>query len=260
MKKILKYSFYDLIRSKWTFVYCAFFAVLTLAFFILNNDASKVVTSLMNIILSLVPLVAISFGVMYYYNSREFIELLLAQPIRRRDIFLGQYLGVGTSLSLSIIFGMGLPFCIFGLSDGSVLLSFLTLMIVAVVLSFIFSGIGFYISMRNENKIKGFGLAILIWLFFVIIYDGIFLIALSVFSEYPLEKFALGATLFNPIDLSRILITLQLDISVMMGYTGAIFKMFFGSGLGMILVAISILFWLILPALGIRKLAISKDF
>ncbi len=65
----------------------------------------------------------------------------------------------------------------------------------------------------NENKIKGFGYAILMWLFFAVIYDGLFLISLVVFNEYPLEKFSLIATMSNPIDLSRILILLKLDIA-----------------------------------------------
>ena len=70
----------------------------------------------MNIIVVLTPLIGTIFGVMYYYNSREFTELLLAQPIRRTDIFLGQYLGVAISLSLSISLGVGLPFLFYGLT------------------------------------------------------------------------------------------------------------------------------------------------
>ncbi len=38
-----------------------------------------------------------------------------------------------------------------------------------------------------------------------------------------------GLSALNPIDLSRILILLQLDVSAMMGYTGAVFKDFFGT-------------------------------
>ena len=54
-----------------------------------------------------------------------------------------------------------------------------------------------------------------------------------VFDDYPLDKFALGATIFNPIDLSRILVILKLDISALLGYTGAVFQNFFGTGFGM---------------------------
>ena len=52
------------------------------------------ITNLMNIALILCPLISIIFGTMYFYNSRDFIELLLAQPIKRKAIILGQYLGL----------------------------------------------------------------------------------------------------------------------------------------------------------------------
>ena len=55
----------------------------------LNNDVNKAVITLMNIIIVLTPLIGTIFGVMYYYNSKEFTELLLAQPIKRKYYFYG---------------------------------------------------------------------------------------------------------------------------------------------------------------------------
>ena len=116
------------------------------------------------------------------------------------------------------------------------------------------------IALRNENKIKGFGLALLTWLFFAVIYDGLFLLILIWFREYPLETASIGLAMFNPIDLSRILILLKLDISALMGYTGAVFQKFLGSGAGMMLSLGALLLWIILPTLGIRRVALRKDF
>jgi Cu-processing system permease protein len=116
------------------------------------------------------------------------------------------------------------------------------------------------IAMKNENRIKGFGFAILAWLFFAIIYDGIFLLTLSLLTEYPLEKFSLIATIFNPIDLSRILIMLKLDISALMGYTGAVFRNFLGANLGLITATLLLGMWVALPLIGIRRVALRKDF
>ena len=260
MFKILKYSFFDLIRSRWTYIYCAFYALLTLSLFWLSSDLSKVIISLMNVILVLVPLIATIFGIMYYYNSREFTELLLAQPIKRTHIFLGQYLGVATSLSLSILLGVGLPFVAYGIFGSSEIWNYFTLLLVGIFLSFIFSAIAFFIALKNENRIKGFGLAILVWLFFAVIYDGLFLLILATFSDYPLESFALGASMFNPIDLSRILILLKLDISALMGYTGAVFQKFLGSGLGLGIAFLSLILWVGLPVLGIQFVSKRKDF
>ncbi len=260
MYKILKYSFFDLIRSRWTYMYCAFYLLLTLSLFWLSSDLSKVVISLMNIILVLVPLIATLFGIMYYYNSREFTELLLAQPIRRTHIFLGQYLGVAGSLSLSLVVGIGLPFVLYGILGSTEIWNYFTLLLVGIFLSFIFSAIAFLIALKHENRIKGFGLAILVWLFFAVIYDGLFLLILALFSDYPLEQFALSASMFNPIDLSRILILLKLDISALICYTGAVFQKFLGSGFGMGMAFLSLSFWIFLPVLGIRWVSSRKDF
>ena len=227
MLKILKYSFYDLMRSRWSYVYFAFYLLLGVVLLFLNNDLSKAVITLMNVIIVLVPLIGTIFGVMYYYNSKEFTELLLAQPLKRSSIFLGQYLGVALSLSMSLILGLGLPFVFYGLFKSSAIWDFSLLLITGTFLTFIFTALAFNIALSNENKIKGFGYAILLWLFLAIIYDGIFLMTLIMFEDYPLDKLSLVGTMLNPIDLSRTLILLKLDISALLGYTGAVFKQFF---------------------------------
>lgn len=260
MFKILKYSFFDLTRSRWLYVYGAFYLLLTVSLLWLGGGLSKAIISLMNIILVLAPLIATMFGVMYYYNSREFAELLLAQPIRRSHIFFGQYLGVASSLAISLLAGVGLPFAAYGIFSSPEIWNFGVLLLVGLFLSFIFSAIAFFLALRNENRIRGFGAAILVWLFFAVIYDGLFLLALSLFSDYPLENFAIGASMFNPIDLSRILILLKLDISALMGYTGAVIQKFLGTAPGMACSLAVLLLWVALPAWGIRWVAIRKDF
>ena len=260
MIKILKYSFYDLMRSRWSYVYFAFYLVLGFVLLFLNNDVNKAVITLMNIIIVLTPLIATVFGVMYFYNSKEFTELLLAQPIKRSMIFMGQYLGISISLTLSLVLGLGIPFLMYGLFLSAAVFDFALLLGVGSLLNFIFVALAFNIALSNENKIKGFGYAILLWLFMAVIYDGIFLISLVVFNEYPLDRLALFATMFNPIDLSRILILLKLDISALLGYTGAVFKTFFGTGLGFLL-SISILFlWVLFPVWRMRIKLRKKDF
>ncbi|MCP1995600.1 ABC transporter permease subunit [Flavobacterium sp. HSC-61S13] len=260
MLKILKYSFYDLIRSRWSYIYLTFYLLLGFVLLFLNNDLSKAVITLLNVVIILVPLIGTLFGVMYYYDSKEFTELLLAQPLKRSSIFLGQYLGVSLSLSLSVLLGLGIPFILYGLLESSAIWNFTLLIVVAVFLTFIFTALSYNIALSNENKIRGFGLSILMWLFLAIIYDGIFLISLMVFDDYPLENLSLVGTLFNPIDLSRILILLQLDISALFGYTGALFKKFFGSTLGFLLSLACLLLWILIPILRIKYISNKKDF
>lgn len=260
MFKILKYSFYDLMRSRWSYVYFAFYLLLGIVLLFLNNDLSKAVITLMNVIIILVPLIGTIFGVMYFYNSKEFTELLLAQPLKRSSIFLGQYLGVGISLAMSLILGLGIPFVFYGLFMSNAIWDFVLLLVAGTFLTLIFTALAFNIALSNENRIKGFGYAILLWLVLAIIYDGLFLMSLIVFEDYPLDKLSLFGTLLNPIDLSRTLILLKLDISALMGYTGAVFKKFFGTNFGLIVSFVTLTLWVILPVLRIVVKSKKKDF
>lgn len=260
MLKTLKYSFFDLLRSRWSLFYFAFYFAVSMMLLYLSNDVSKAIVSLMNITFILTPLIGTIFGVMNFYHAREFIELLLAQPVPRRHIFLGIFLGISLSLSLSLLLGLGLPFLFYGVLFSSYWMSLIFLLVSGAFMTFIFTGIAFYIALINENRLKGFGMAILVWLFLVFIYDALLLLVLLVFQEYPLEKMAIVLSLLNPVDLSRILIMLQLDISALMGYTGAVFSKFFGNHAGMTLSVVALVIWTIIPVVFILKSGQKKDF
>jgi len=260
MIKVLQYSFYDLIRSRWSYVYFFFYLVLGFALLFLNSSVSKSVITLMNIIIVLTPMIGTIFGVMYFYSSKEFTELLLAQPMRRRTIFLGQYLGVSLSLALSLVIGLGIPFLFYGVLQSSEVANFLLLLASGTFLTFIFVALAYNIGLKNDNKIKGFGYAILLWLFMAVIYDGLFLISLILFEDYPLDKFTLLATMLNPIDLSRILVLLKLDISALLGYTGAVFQKFFGTNQGILSSLLILVIWTVIPVFSLTRIASKKDF
>ena len=260
MLRILKYSVYDLIRGRWSLVYLCFYLVLGFALLFLNNDLAKAVLTMMNVILVLTPLIATIFGVLYYYSSEEFTELLLAQPIPRNKIFFGQYLGLSISLTSSLVLGLGLPFTLYGLLKSAAIFDFMLLLLVGAYLNFIFVALAYNIALSTSNRIKGFAYAILTWLFMAIIYDGLFLISLIVFEEYPLDKFSLAATILNPIDLSRILILLKLDISALLGYTGAVFGKFFGSSAGVSASLLALSTWVAIPLYRLKVVLAHKDF
>ena len=260
MSKIIAYSLADLTRSKWIYFYLLFFLLSGFGLLYLSNDLSQAIVSLMNIILILCPLISLMFGIFYFYNSREFTLVLLAQPIPRWKIFMGQFTGLSLTLSLCFMIGLGVPFVLYGLLVSALVFDFLTLIISGLSLTIIFSAMAFLVGLLNDNRIQGFGVALGLWLFLAVIYDGIFLISLLVFDEYPLESFSIGMTLFNPIDLSRILVMLKLDMSALFGYTGAVYRKFFGTTLGMF-ISLSVLFlWIVWPTLAFLRVARRKDF
>jgi len=257
--KIIKYQLQDLIRGKWILLYALLFFVLTDGLFRFGDDGSKVVLSLMNITLFIIPLVSIVFGSMFFYSSREFIELLLAQPIGRGSLYRGMYVGLATPLSLAFVIGVGIPFTYNTSRTGSFGSIFTILLISGIALTFVFTALAYFIAVKNEERVKGVGLTILVWLFFAVIYDGIVLAMIFMFSEYPLDKASIAVTLLNPIDLARIMMLLTVDISALLGYTGAVFKQFFGSPLGLVVAISALIVWMIMPVwLGLRSFA-KKD-
>jgi Cu-processing system permease protein len=87
-----------------------------------------------------------------------------------------------------------------------------------------------------------------------LLFDGLVLFLLFQFADYPLEKAMIGISAFNPIDLSRILVLLKMDVSALMGYTGAIFKDFFGTTAGLVISLMVLILWIVIPAwLSTRK-------
>jgi len=101
------------------------------------------------------------------------------------------------------------------------------MLLTGMLLSVIFVSIALLASVKTRDKARGIGLSILLWFYFSIIFDGLVLFILFQFQDYPLEKPMIIFSFLNPIDLGRIQILLKMDISALMGYTGAIFKDFF---------------------------------
>ncbi len=260
MRNIFKYSFFEMVRSRWLFIYTGFYLVTTLALLFLSGELAKVIISMANVVLILTPLIGILLGTTYYYNSKEFMQLLMAQALSRWSIFMGMYGGMGVALCASALLGIGLPFLFFGIIESQDFIAFLVLMGVACILSVIFSLIAFFVAMRFDDKVKGLSISLFIWLFFAVIYDGLFLLLLLVFKEYPLDNLTLSMVVLNPIDLARILILLKLDLSAMMGYTGAVLSKFFGKGTGILFILASLSLWAVGPLWSLKRLGQSRDF
>lgn len=254
MTRIIKYIFYDILRTRFILFYTAFLMVCTFAFFQIDGDFGKVVLSLMNIVLMAVPLVSVVFTTIHFFNSYEFIELMLAQPVNRKAVFLSEYLAVASSLCLAFVAGVGFPFVLYGAWQP-----ISSLMITGIFLTLVFVSLAFFASVLTRDKAKAIGIALLFWFYFSLIYDGLLLWVIYSFSDYPLEKLTLTLIAFNPIDLARIIMLLQLDISALMGYTGAFYKNFFGSNLGILFSFSLLMLWVLWPILFALRIFNKKD-
>ena len=242
MKKIYKYVLIDILRNTIMIFYTLLLLVASLSIFSLEDTSSKGLLSMLNIILMIVPLISIVFSTIYMYNSGEFLELLLSQPLRRSTIWSGLFGGLITSLGLSFLIGAGLVILIFAPNLTGLLLT-----ISGILLSIAFSAFAMVASVFTRDKAKGIGIAILLWLFYSVLFDGIVMFLMFQLSDYPIEKYMIAVSMLNPIDLTRILVLMQMDVSALMGYTGAIFENFFGTTPGIIISFIMLVSWGILP-------------
>lgn len=254
MLKLSKYVIYDIVRSKVILAYTVFLFLVSFSLFNMEENSSKAILSLLNIILIVVPLISMIFTTIHYYNSYEFIELMLSQPMSRRKILLSEYAGVSLSLLSSFLIGLGIPVLFY--SPDSIGIS---LLFNGLSLTLVFTSLAFFTSVIARDKARGIGFSLLMWFYFALIYDGLLLLILFSFSDYPLEKLTLVLSALNPIDLGRISIMLKMDVSALMGYTGALYKDFFGSATGSLFTAGVMLLWVIAPLWGALKIFKKKD-
>ena len=254
MKKIIKYVIIDILRNKIMLGYTLFLLMISLSVFNLEDNSTKGLLSLLNIILIIVPLVSILFSAIYVYNSAEFIELLVSQPLQRKTIWMSVFSGLALSLAITFFVGIGIPVLLYEpTATGFMMIG------TGLLLSIIFVAIAMLASVNTRDKAKGIGVTILLWLYFSLLFDGLVLFLLFQFSDYPMEKIMVGVSALNPIDLSRILILLNMDISALMGYTGAIFKNIFGTQYGVVFSFLILFMWVVIPAwLSLKKFR-AKD-
>jgi Cu-processing system permease protein len=258
--KILKYEMQNLLRSRWLIATAAVLFIVTEVLFRFGGEPARTIASLVNIVLVVIPLMSVVLGTIYFYNSREFNELLLAQPVNRTSIYLGKLIGFAGALCIAVLAGLGGPFLIHSYGLREHVQELVTLLVIACALVVIFVSLAFYAATRFEDRIKGLGMTLAVWFFLTVIWDGLILLYVHIFRDYPYEGGLLGLVFLNPVDLGRINILLQLDISALMGYTGAVFQKAFGTSRGLALSAVAMIVYATMPVLfGLRTFR-RKDF
>lgn len=254
MNRLIKFITLDIFKSKSTIGYTLLLAVFSWTVFGMEDNADKGVLTLLNIMLLIIPLASIIFTTIYIYNSEEFIDLMVSQPIKRNKIWISLFIGQGISQVMSFVIATGVPLLLF--TPISIALSMIW---VGSVLSVIFTAIAFLASALTRDKSKGIGLSIILWLFFALLFDGLILFLLFQFADYPIENAMIGIMMLSPIDMARILILLQLNVSALLGYTGAVFSNFFGTNFGTLISVLVLLIWALLPFYLSLRIFNKKD-
>ena len=257
---VLRAGVRDLTRSRWLLAYAGGLWAITEALFLFGGTGEQVVLSLLNATLLLVPLVALVFGTARVHASREFTELLLAQPLARRSVFLGLYLGMALPLCGAFLAGIALPMVLHARGSGAPLAALLLLALAGTALTLAFVALAMLIALGVDDRLRAMAGALGAWVALTILYDGAVLALVSLLGDSSLERPVLLLMLGNPVDLARVLVLSSLDATALLGYTGALFRRLFGSSLGPAIASLALTAWTVIPVLLARRRFLRRDF
>lgn len=257
---VLRHEARAILKNRGVLLFGGGILLLTECMLRLTGSGPRALSSLLGLVLLVVPLVTMLFGVITWHAAREFNELLLAQPVRRSALFGGLYLGLVLPLAAAFTLGLLLPFALHRALGSEALPLLAATLAGGIALTFVFGGLALLIGVAMEDRLRGVGTAIALWMLLTIGYDGLMLLVATTFTDYPLEKPMLALTLANPVDLARTMIVMQSDAAALMGYTGALMHRFLGSVLGSLAATLGLVLWILIPAWAGRRAFERRDF
>lgn len=257
---VLRHELRNVLRNRGVLAFGAGTLVLTEMVLRLTGTAARTLTTMLDLVLLVVPLVTLMSGIISWHASREFNELLLTQPVRRRSLFTGLYLAHVLPLAAAFALGLLLPLVLHRAIDTATVPLLAAMTGGGVALTFVFGGFALLIGVLVEDRLRSVMIGLLVWLVLTVGYDAVVLVVATTFSDYPLEQPMLGLMLGNPVDLTRSLIVLHSDTAALMGYTGAVMQRFLGSMLGTICAGVGLCCWIAVPAWWARRAFERRDF
>ncbi len=226
----------------------------------LTGSAERALVSMLNLVLFLVPLVALMLGIIGWHGNREFTELLLTQPVRRTRLFLALYLAQVLPLATGFALAVAFPLIVHRTLDASVVPLALSTIGSGIALTFVFGGFALLIGIRVDDRLRSVVTGLMVWLLLSVGYDALVLLVSTTFADYALERPMLALMLGNPVDLARSIIVLHSDTAALMGYTGAVLRRFLGTPLGTVSAITGLILWIVIPALIARRAFDRRDF
>ncbi len=142
--------------------------------------------------------------------ERGTMSLLLSYPISRTQVLAGKFIGHLLVLTLATTIGYGLAGLALQLGSGGFSAAgwgpLILLIVASILLGAAFMSIGYLISAWAKERATAAGVAIAVWLFFVVIFDMAILGALVADSQQAITANILEVILlFNPTDIYRLL-------------------------------------------------------
>ena len=258
------------IRNKWTVIFAAVFGLMIVGISYIGimaegysgmQNFTRTSASMLNLVLYIVPLVALIMGTLSFTSDRGTTELLFSQPVFRGEVLLGKVLGLFLSLTVSMLVGFvaagGIIISVTG-TEG--MLQYLVFVMLSLLLALVFLVVAVVIATSNRRKSRSFGIALFAWFFFVLFYDLIIL-GISLFFKGQTANYILFLSLFgNPVDMVRVASLIILDNVSIFGAAGAALLRFLGGSiLSVILLVGSLIVWIGIPLAWSHRMLNRQD-
>ena len=258
------------IRNKWTMIFAAVFTVLVLAisyFGLLTAGAigfqgfTRTSASLLNLVLYIVPLVALVMGTLSFTSEKSASELLFAQPVTRGEIWLGKLLGLFASMLTATLIGFGLGGFVIAMKAGTAgALRYPLFVGFSLLLAMSFLSLSALIAALCKRKNRAFGIVMFLWFFFVLFYDLLVIGGTFLFKEHTANNFIFASLFGNPVDMTRIASLIVLNGKEIFGIAGAALTKFLGGDIASILLLVlGMIVWIVAPFLLSQQVLKRQD-
>lgn len=227
------------LRSRWIQLFAIIFAVLTLAISYFGMVTSIVVgfegftrtaASLLNLVLYLVPILALAAATSSFSPEKGAAEFLFSQPVMRTEVLLGKIFGLFASLTMAIVFGFGVSGFVVAARAGSEgIARYLGFVAVTLILLLSFLCLGALVSVSCNSRVKALGIALAFWFLFVLFYDLMMMGIVGLVDPHSARTIILVGLFGNPVDLARVAGLLMLGGATIFGAAGATLVRTFGS-------------------------------
>ena len=258
------------IRNRWTMIFAGVFSVLVLAisyFGLVTAGAigfqgfSRTSASLLNLVLYVIPLVALTMGTLSFTGDVSASELLYSQPVSRVEVMLGKLAGLFAAIVTATFIGFGLAGVIIGIQGGTTGASRYPILVgFSLLLALIFLSLSALISVVCKRKTKAFGLSVFVWFFFVLFYDLLVIGSTFLFKEHTANTLIFGSLFGNPVDVVRVSCLMLLNGQQIFGAAGAsLLKFTGGEAAGLAMLGLTLAFWIVVPAALAHALMRRQD-
>ncbi len=258
------------IRNKWTLIFACVFGGLVLAisyFGMLTAGAigfqsfARTSASLLNLVLYIVPLVALTMGTLSFTSEKNLSEMLFAQPVTRTEILLGKLAGLFAAILTATLIGFGLAGFIIAAKAGTQgLVRYPVFVALSLLLALVFLTLAALVSSLCQRKTKAFGVVMFLWFFFVLFYDLLVIGVTFLLKEHTANQFIFASLFGNPVDMVRVACLMVLDGKEVFGAAGAALTKFLGGERASLSLLIAgLIVWTVAPFLGARRLLQRQD-